>query len=121
VIAASPIARAGGSLGVFSNTSKLRAREAAAHAGPVVPMAIRPAVQVHLVRAPDDRFRCEPYAAVIFASKCVERQACARSQVARRGAGSARGAGLKTDAKHGDYSKCVGCADGAAIAKQLKS
>ena len=68
------------------------------------PPAVKPAVPIKQISAPDDRFRCAPYGAVLFARACTERQ---------------RMLALPRDQRSGDYSFCDGCEDGPRVLVQL--
>jgi hypothetical protein len=89
---------------------------------PVVLPVLRDPVAPDAVCDRLDRFKCVPYAAVLTASACVERQGRAKAQKSEAwGAGSGRLTSQRLAAKStGHYEKCVGCPVGAGIAKRLK-
>lgn len=66
------------------------------------------------ITSPSDRFRCEPYKAILLASACVARQDAAVRQTQqdlRKPVG---------DRISGDYEKCLRCLLGARVALQLE-
>ncbi len=65
---------------------------------------IAPPKSVDDITAPDDRFRCGPYNAVLFARTCVSRQDML---------------GKPREQRTGDYSECDGCQVGLAIREKL--
>lgn len=56
------------------------------------------------VTAPEDRLRCRPYGATLFAASCLERQGMLK---------------LAPEHRTGDYVECNGCKDGAAVREKL--
>lgn len=88
---------------------------------PVVPCdptpTISPPVDAAAVRTPTDRFRCEPYSAVLFARECVRRQEAAAMMGPRVGRGSEA---MKLH-RMGDYYHCRACPVGDSIRKRLSS
>lgn len=69
-------------------------------------MTITPPVAPEAVTAPDDRFKCVPYGAVLTARTCDARQ----RQLAKA-----------VDSRDGDYYYCEGCETGALIRLRLKA
>ncbi len=62
------------------------------------------------VRAPEDRFRCVPYQAILLAGACAKRQAAARGDLPAKGdARQGWGRGV------GDYAKCNVCPIGRQV------
>lgn len=88
---------------------------------PVIPCDPTPilaaAILAREVSAPTDRFRCEPYSAVLFARECVRRQDAAGQMGPRKG----RGTEATKLHRIGDYFHCKDCAVGGSIRKRLSS
>lgn len=68
------------------------------------PPVITPPKAVDDISAPEDRFRCLPYNAVLFARTCVSRQDML---------------GKPREQRTGDYSDCDGCQVGMTIREKL--
>lgn len=56
------------------------------------------------ITAPEDRIRCRPYGATLFAASCLERQGILK---------------LAPEHRTGDYAECDGCQDGAVVREKL--
>lgn len=76
-----------------------------AESPPPRPPTILPPVPVDAVENAEDRFRCVPYGAVLFARSCLARQEML---------------GKPRTPKSEDYFRCEGCEDGLSILLRLR-
>lgn len=78
-------------------------------------------VDVVAVRSPLDRFRCEPYRAVLTAQSCVDRQGVAAVQMKQLSSRTRGSSAREANAKRADYFLCRECPVGAEIRRGLSN
>lgn len=76
------------------------------------PVDVPPVVPVDALRRRIDRFRCEPYRAVITAAACLRRQERAADQQTQA---HLLNSGQVKDRLVGDYEKCLYCSVGDRV------